>query len=58
MKYTLITPIDLKPKPTDDEQVVASLMAEHLKTNIAFVKRGSSHTPDIYAVHHESSQSY
>jgi predicted transcriptional regulator len=50
MKHALITPTDLKPKPTDDEQVVASLLAEYWKTDIKFIKRGSNTTPDILAL--------
>lgn len=47
MRYKLITPIDIKPIPTEDEQNVAITLAEYFKSNIEFVKRGSSTTPDI-----------
>lgn len=43
----MITPIDIKPIPTEDEQNVAITLAEYFKSNIEFVKRGSSTTPDI-----------
>ena len=47
MKYKLITPIDIKPRPTEDEQSAAIILAEYFKSNVEFVKRGSSTTPDI-----------
>ncbi len=47
MRYKLITPIDIKPIPTEHEQNVAITLAEYFKSNIEFVKRGSSTTPDI-----------
>lgn len=47
MKYKLITPIDIKPRPTEDEQSVAIILAKYFKSNVEFVKRGSSTTPDI-----------
>ena len=47
MRYKLIIPIDIKPRPTEDEQKVAITLAEYFKSNIEFVKRGSSTTPDI-----------
>jgi hypothetical protein len=47
MRYKLITPIDIKPRPAEDEQKVAIILAEYFKSNIEFVKRGSSTTPDI-----------
>ncbi|MCL2371244.1 hypothetical protein FWC63_00670 [Candidatus Saccharibacteria bacterium] len=45
--YEVITPTDIKPKPSDEEQIVAGLMAEYLKSNVRFVKRGTNTTPDI-----------
>lgn len=48
--YHLITPIDLKPQPDRYEKAVAQLCAEKFQSDILFVKRGVSTTPDIQVV--------
>lgn len=50
MKYSLIIPTDLKPKPTNDEMLVAEMLSDFFQSNIKFVARGVSHTPDIFVV--------
>jgi len=47
MKYKLIIPTGIRPRPTEDEQKVAKNLAEYFKSNVEFVKRGTSTTPDI-----------
>ena len=48
--YRLITPIDLRPQPDKYERAVARLCAEKFQSDILFVKRGISTTPDIQVV--------
>ena len=48
--YHLITPIDLRPQPDEYERTVARLCAEKFQSDILFVKRGISTTPDIQVV--------
>ena len=48
--YEVIIPPDVKPKPDDYEKMTAKLMSEFLKSDISFVRRESSTTPDILVV--------
>ena len=48
MKFDIITSTNLKPMPTKDEMSVAEVLANFFQSNIKFVARGVSHTPDIY----------
>lgn len=48
--FNVIIPTNLKPKPTDDEIAVANVLAGFFQSDIRFVTRGISHTPDIYVV--------
>ncbi len=50
MKYRLIIPVGLKPKPTGDEIAVAETLATFFESNIEFVLRGLGHTPDVRIV--------
>lgn len=47
MRYHLIIPADLKPAPTQDEIMVAEALSQFFKSDIEFVKRSISHTPDL-----------
>ena len=49
-KYTVFTPHNLKPSPSNDEKIIAEVMANFLKSNIIFVLRNSATTPDIKAI--------
>jgi len=46
-EYNVITPVGMKPKPDEYEDIVAELMAEHFKSDIKFILRGANTTPDI-----------
>jgi hypothetical protein len=46
-QYKIIIPADIKPKPTPLEQNIAELMAKFAKSDVRFVKRGNTPTPDI-----------
>ena len=46
-KFNLIIPIDLKPKPSPDEEFAARILAKHFRSDVKFVKRANSTTPDI-----------
>ena len=48
MKFDIITSTNLKPMPTNDEMSVAEVLANFFQSNIKFVARGVSHTPDVY----------
>ncbi len=48
--YHFIIPIDLKPQPDKYEKVVAKLCAEKFQSDILFIKRGISTTPDIQII--------
>lgn len=50
MKFNLIIPTDLKPKPTKDEMAVAEVLSNYFHSDIKFVARGISHTPDIFII--------
>lgn len=49
-RYNVITPRGIKPEPTLHEKITAKLMADYLQSDIEFVRRGSSTTPDILAL--------
>ena len=49
-KYYLIIPVGMQPRPTKDEEAVAKAMAGYLRSDIRFVERVSSSTPDIYII--------
>lgn len=49
-RYNIITPKGLKPTPNCYEKAVAELMAEYLQSDIEFIKRNTSTTPDILAL--------
>ncbi|MBR3414493.1 hypothetical protein IKG73_00525 [Candidatus Saccharibacteria bacterium] len=49
-QYQIHEPTNLKPKPDEWERITARLMAEYLKSDIEFVVRKSSTTPDIMAI--------
>ena len=47
-EYNIIIPVELRPRPDANEQVVAELMAKHFKSDIKFIKReNTATTPDI-----------
>ncbi|MDR0979671.1 MAG: hypothetical protein LBM12_00730 [Candidatus Nomurabacteria bacterium] len=46
-KYNLIIPVGMKPKPTQIEERVAELVAEYFRSDVRFIERASSTTPDI-----------
>lgn len=48
--FRVITAIDLRPLPNDDEMMVAMAMARYFATDVRFVQKGISHTPDVYLV--------
>lgn len=45
--YNIIRPIGLRPKPDWREERVAEICAEYFRSDVTFVMRGSSTTPDI-----------
>ena len=45
--YNIIRPVNLKPKPDKYEELVAELCAKYFCSDIAFVIRSSTKTPDI-----------
>ena len=47
-EFKIIRPVGMKPKPDKYEEKVAELLAVKLQSDIAFVLRGSSTTPDIF----------
>ncbi len=48
MKYKLIIPSDIKPKPTKDEQDIGAIMSEKFSSDVVFIKRSTTNTtPDI-----------
>ncbi len=49
-KYHLIIPIGMKPEPDKYEKTIARLCAEKFQSDILFVLRGTSTTPDIQVV--------
>ncbi len=49
-QYNLIIPIGLKPEPDKYEKTIARLCAEKFQSDILFVLRGTSTTPDIQVV--------
>ena len=49
-KYNLIIPVGMKPKPDPYEETIAEIMAEYFKSNIRFVTRSSSITPDMFII--------
>ena len=48
--YHLLIPINLKPQPDEYERTVARLCAEKFQSDILFMKRGISTTPDIQVI--------
>lgn len=53
-QYNVITPVGMKPKPDDNEQTIAELMATHFKSDIKFVLRTNvATTPDILVVRYK-----
>lgn len=46
--FSLIIPVNLKPKPDLREQTVAQLCAQYFQSDIKFVLRGNTTTPDIF----------
>lgn len=48
--FCLIIPVNLKPKPDLREQTVAQLCAQYFQSDIKFVLRGNTTTPDIFVV--------
>lgn len=48
--FRVITAIDMRPLPNDNEMMVAIAMARYFMTDVRFVQKGISHTPDIYLV--------
>jgi hypothetical protein len=46
-EYAIIKPVGLKPKPDEYEENVAELVALHFKSDIKFVKRETTTTPDL-----------
>lgn len=49
-KYEVITPTGMKPEPNIYEKITARLMAEYLQSDIEFIKRGTSTTPDLLVI--------
>ena len=49
-EFKVITPNGIKPKPNDYEKKVARIMAEYLQSDILFIKRSTSTTPDILEI--------
>ena len=49
-KYCVIIPVDMKPQPDKYERIVARLCAEKFQSDILFVKRSISTTPDIFVL--------
>lgn len=49
-RYNLIIPVGMKPKPDIHEERVAEIIAEYFKSNIRFVERGTTTTPDIFVI--------
>lgn len=49
-KYHMHNPPNLRPEPDEHERKTAQLMANYLKSDIEFVPRKGSTTPDIIAV--------
>lgn len=45
--FNIIWPIGLKPKPDKYEELVAELCADYFQSDVRFVLRGNSTTPDI-----------
>ena len=48
--FRLITPINIKPAPSRDEENVARVLAEFLESDIEFVQKGHLRTPDLFVV--------
>ena len=46
-KFNILTPTDIRPKPTKDEQDVAAVLADYFQCDVVFVKRSAATTPDI-----------
>lgn len=52
-EYNVITPVGMRPKPDDNERVIAELMAKYFKSDVKFIKREDvATTPDISVIRH------
>ncbi|MCL2869555.1 hypothetical protein FWF48_01985 [Candidatus Saccharibacteria bacterium] len=46
-EYNVIKPVGLKPRPDKYEESIAELMAKYFKSDVRFIKRASTTTPDV-----------
>jgi len=52
-EFNVIKPVGMKPRPDKYEEIVAELLANHFESDVKFIKRKNTTTPDVLVVRYD-----